>query len=235
MNFLEAKPLIRLLIFDLDGTLVDSAADLRLSVNATMHHMGRRPLDEETIYSYVGKGAPLLIRRALGEGTSDEEAARGLRFFLRYYWDHKLDNTTLYPGARKTLEWLANGAGPRRRVLGVLTNKPVLVSRDMLEDLDLMHLFRFVHGGDSFANKKPHPEGIESILADTGIPASEAMIVGDSDVDIAAGVNAGIWTCGVTYGFGDLRLKENPPDLVVHKLSELSEALQGENPSTEQK
>ncbi len=235
MNFLEAKPPIRLVIFDLDGTLVDSAADLRLSVNATLHHMGRRPLDEETIYSYVGKGAPLLIRRALGEGTSDEEAARGLRFFLRYYWDHKLDNTTLYPGARKTLEWLANGAVPRRRVLGVLTNKPANVSRDMLEDLDLMHLFRFVYGGDSFANKKPHPEGVESILADTGIPASEAIIVGDSDVDIAAGANAGIWTCGVTYGFGDLRLKGNPPDLVVHKLPELAEVLQVENPSSKER
>ena len=227
MNFHEAKPPIRLVIFDLDGTLVDSAADLVLSVNATLRHMGRSPLDKEMICSYVGKGAPLLIRRALGERTSEEEAKRGLRFFLRYYWDHKLDNTSLYPGARRTLEQLANGVGSRqRRVLGVLTNKPVIVSRDMLEDLNLMRLFRFVHGGDSFATKKPHPEGVESILADTGIPASEAMIVGDSDVDIAAGANAGIWTCGVTYGFGDLRLQENPPDLLVHKLPELAAALE---------
>jgi phosphoglycolate phosphatase len=225
MKFAEANPRIQLVIFDLDGTLIDSKLDLALSVNATLRHLGREPLDDETIFSYVGQGAPTLIRRVAGEEASESEIARGLDFFLGYYWEHKLDHTELYPGVRKTLELLADGAGPSLRVLAVLTNKPERVSRDILKGLDVIHLFRFVYGGNTFETKKPDPLGIHKLLEQTGVSPRAAMIVGDSDVDILTGANAGVWSCGVTYGFGTFELDTNPPDLLIHSLTELAAAL----------
>ena len=115
MTFAKTKPPIRLLIFDLDGTLIDSKADLAVSVNATLRHLGRPPLDDETIYSYVGQGAEALIARAVGNGVTQHEMRTGLRYFINYYWMHKLDHTTLYPGVLEGLERMANGhAGARR-------------------------------------------------------------------------------------------------------------------------
>ncbi len=216
---------VRALIFDLDGTLIDSKTDLAISVNATLGYLGRRPLQDETIYSYVGQGAPALIRRALGEGIPAPEVARGLEFFLDFYNRHKLDNTRLYPGIREALRKLADGTTPPERVLAVLTNKPVRPSRQILEGLGLLPHFRFVYGGNSFENKKPDPVGVYSILEDTRIPPSAAMMVGDSDVDIQTGLNAGVWTCGVTYGFGTLNLETNPPDLLIDSLPQLAEVL----------
>ena len=228
MKFAEAKPSIQLLVFDLDGTLIDSKLDLALSVNATLQHLGREPLDDETIFSYVGQGAPTLIRRVAGEEASEEEIARGLEFFLGYYREHKLDHTELYPGVRKTLELLADGAGPSPRVLAVLTNKPERVSREILKELGVIHLFRFVYGGNTFETKKPDPLGVHQLLGKTGVASRAAMIVGDSDVDILTGANAGVWSCGVTYGFGTLQLDRNPPDLLIHSLPELAAALLGD-------
>jgi len=97
----EPKPFsgVRVLIFDLDGTLIDSKADLALSVNATLEHMGRAPIAHDTIYSYVGNGAPLLVRRALGQGASDQEVEEGLAYFLAYYKEHMLDNTVRIPAS----------------------------------------------------------------------------------------------------------------------------------------
>src|SRR3970040_1020573 len=143
MKFAATNPQIQLLIFDLDGTLIDSKLDLALSVNATLEHLGRIPLDDETIFSYVGQGAPTLIRRVVGDDADAAEIARGLEFFLAYYREHKLDHTDLYPGTRETLERLANGrnGSPRQaprltgtgpRTLAVLTNKPERVSREIL-------------------------------------------------------------------------------------------------------
>ena len=223
MKFAQIRPRIRLLILDLDGTLIDSKTDLALSVNATLRHLGRRPLDDETIYSYVGQGAEALIARAIGDGVTMDEVSRGLYFFLDYYRRHKLDNTTLYPGVRESLARLANGA--ENRILAILTNKPVRVSREILDELDLLPLFGFVYGGNSFENKKPDPVGVHALLRETGVTPREAMIVGDSDVDIVTGTKGGIWTCGVTYGFGTLALDSNPPDLVVDSLPELADAL----------
>ena len=225
MQFAQKKPAVGLLIFDLDGTLIDSRTDLVLSVNATLEYLCRPQLHDETICSYVGEGAPTLIRRAIGAGYTEEEAARGLDFFLRYYRKHKLDNTRLYPGVPETLERLANGHGSKRRILAVLTNKPEYVSWEILEELDLNRLFRVVYGGNSFPTKKPDPLGAHRILRDTGVAAGAAMMVGDSDVDIQTGINAGTWTCGVTYGIGTLELESNPPDLLVHSLPELAAAL----------
>src|SRR3990170_8616585 len=132
MKFLKAKPSIELLIFDLDAPLIDPKADLVNSVNATLKYLGRKPLEDETIYSYVGNGAPALIAKALGPGATEREIDQGLDFFLSYYREHKLDNTTLYPGVREALPLLANGNGCDQRVLAVLTNKPVHPSRDIL-------------------------------------------------------------------------------------------------------
>ena len=206
---------VRALIFDLDGTLIDSKLDLALSVNATLAELGREPLPHEQIFSYVGQGAPALIARALGDSTSEDECRQGLEFFIRHYSAHKLDNTGLYPGVSQALDAL-NGFA-----MAVLTNKPVRVSRGILQGLGVAGYFRAVYGGNSFERKKPDPMGVESILREFGLDPAEGMIVGDSDVDVQTARNAGTWVCGVTYGFGSHRLGEYPPDLLVNSLTEL--------------
>ena len=220
---------IRLLVFDLDGTLIDSRLDLIHSVNATLLHLGRPELEGNVIASYVGDGAPALVRRALGD-TDDEALLReALEYFLGYYRIHKLDHTTVYEGIPETLAELAklngvaaNGVGRR---MAVLTNKPVRASRDIVQALGLGDFFVRVYGGNSFTTKKPDPLGVRTILEETGIAAEEALMIGDSSVDVLTGRNAGLWTCGVTYGFAPHTLEEVPPDVVVEKPRELGELL----------
>ena len=206
---------VRALIFDLDGTLIDSKLDLAHSVNAALEHMKRKPLAHETIYSYVGNGAPALVRRALGEGATDEEADAGLAHFLSYYRAHMLDNTVPYPGVREGL------AALEKYPMAVLTNKPVHFSRAVLDGLGMLRYFRFVYGGNSFEKKKPHPMGTETLLRDLKAGPREAMIVGDSDVDVRTARNAGTWVCGVSYGLGAEGMLAHPPDLMVDSIEEL--------------
>jgi phosphoglycolate phosphatase len=210
---------VRALIFDLDGTLIDSELDLALAVNATLAELGRAPLPLPQISSYVGQGAPTLIARALGEGATEEECRRGLDFFIRHYSLHKLDHTVPYPGVREALEVLSG------MPMAVLTNKPVRVSRHILEGLGLAVHFRVVYGGNSFDRKKPDPMGVETILREFGAAPSQVMIVGDSEIDVQTARNAGTWICGVTYGFGSHRLEAFPPDLVIDSLIELPQHL----------
>ncbi len=210
---------IRLLIFDLDGTLIDSKLDLANAVNAARAGAGLPPLDQETIASYVGNGAPTLMRRALGPGFDDEQVAQALEFFLTYYRAHKLDHTRFYPGVPEALEAFGD------RILAVLTNKPVRISREILEGLGAADRFRYIFGGNSFENKKPHPEGVRTILEQSGVPAAQAMIVGDSAVDVQTGRNAGIHTCGVSYGFAPHTFEHSPPDMLVQNLNELASLL----------
>jgi phosphoglycolate phosphatase len=206
---------VRALIFDLDGTLIDSKLDLALSVNATLEEMGRGPLPHERIFSFVGQGAPALIAKALGDGASEEECQRGLEFFIKYYSAHKLDNTTLYSGVREALDAL------KGMPMAVYTNKPVRVSRAIIQDLGVGEHFRMVYGGNSFERKKPDPMGVESILREFGAAPPQVMLVGDSDVDVQTARNAGTWICGVTYGFGSHHFTKYPPDLVVDNLTDL--------------
>jgi len=212
---------VRILIFDLDGTLIDSKLDLAHAVNATLEHMKREPLSHGTIYSYVGNGAPMLVRRALGESASDEEVDAGLAHFLSYYRAHMLDNTVPYPGVREGLALLEG------HPMAVLTNKPVHFSRAILDGLGLLRYFRYVYGGNSFEKKKPHPMGTETLLRELGAVPREAMIVGDSDVDVRTARNAGTWACGVSYGLGMEGMKAHPPDLMLDSLVELPEYLNG--------
>ncbi len=217
----EALKCIELLIFDLDGTLVDSKKDLALSVNAMRESMGLGPLSDDLIASYVGRGVGVLVRRALGDQAPEAEIEKGKGIFLDYYWRHMLDHTTTYPGVREALEEL------RGRKLTVLTNKPVNFSREMLRRLGLAHLFSFVYGGNSFAQKKPDPVGVRKLMSDAGVSAQQALLVGDSDTDVLTGRNAGVWTCGVTYGFAPHAFEETPPDLVLGDLRDLPLLLDG--------
>ncbi len=219
---------VKLVIFDLDGTLIDSRLDLVHSVNAALRHIGRPELPDEVIASYVGDGAPILIQRALGGEVVDEALVRkGLEFFLTYYREHKLDHTTVYAGiadALAAIQHSQNGgsqAVPRK--MAVLSNKPVNPSRAIVEALGLGPFFTHVYGGNSFTTKKPDPEGARKLLEEIGVSPEQAAIIGDSHVDIRTGRNAGLWTVGVTYGFAPHTLGECPPDVLVDSPQELTE------------
>jgi phosphoglycolate phosphatase len=218
---------IRLLVFDLDGTLIDSRLDLIHSINAMLHHIGRPELDGEIIASYVGDGAPTLVRRALDNTDDDALLRTALEYFLGYYRIHKLDHTTVYEGVPETLAALTvTGAsnGPRR-LMAILSNKPVNPSRDIVRALGLSDFFVHVYGGNSFSTKKPDPLGVQTILQETGVAACESLMIGDSSIDVLTGRNAGLFTCGVTYGFAPHTLKEVPPDVLIESPRELSELL----------
>ena len=206
---------VRCLIFDLDGTLIDSGVDLAHSVNATVQQTGRAPLTHEAIFSYIGGGARRLVELALGPGASAEECQSALEFFLAYYRQHMLDHTVPYPGV---VEGLAALEG---MPMAVLTNKPVRFSQQLLDGLGFAKYFRYVYGGNSFHTKKPDPQGLEVLLHDFGAAPRQAMLVGDSHVDVQTARNAGTWSCSVTYGLGQDLLSEYPSDLVIDSLVEL--------------
>lgn len=215
---------IRLLIFDLDGTLIDSRLDLVHSVNATLRHLKRPELPDDVIASYVGDGAPALIGRALGKEASDEKLVRsGLEYFMAYYREHKLDHTHVYEGISEALASMQNSHNGLPRRMAVLSNKPVNPSRAIVEALGLGKFFPLVYGGNSFATKKPDPEGAQTILRETGSEPQETVIVGDSGVDVLTGRNAGTWTCGVTYGFAPHTLHDAFPDVLVDQPGELAQ------------
>ena len=219
---------IKLVIFDLDGTLIDSRLDLVHSVNAALRHIGRPELPDDVIASYVGDGAPVLIQRALGGETVEESLIRkGLEFFLSYYREHKLDHTTVYAGIPQALAAIQNSAGPSsngsQRKLAVLSNKPVVPSRAIVDALGLGQFFSQIYGGNSFPTKKPDPEGARKLLEEYGVQPQHAAIVGDSHVDVDTGRNAGMVTVGVTYGFAPHTLVDDPPDVLVDHPSELAE------------
>ena len=220
----EAKK-IKLVIFDLDGTLIDSRLDLVHSVNAMLRHFKRPELPDEVIATYVGDGAPMLVRRALGDPKNEAFLKEALEYFLAYYRVHKLDHTKVYEGIRETLEALRAPQNGLRRKLAVLSNKPVNPSRAITEALGLGGFFLAVYGGNSFATKKPDPLGAKTILKQTGARPEETLMVGDSSNDVLTGRNAGLWTCGVTYGFAPHTLCEAPPDVVVDSPRELVEML----------
>lgn len=222
---------IQLVIFDLDGTLIDSRLDLVHSVNAALRHIERPELPDHVIASYVGDGAPILIQRALGAEAADDALVRkGLEFFLSYYREHKLDHTTVYPGIPQALATVRSSGNGVRRTLAVLTNKPVIPSRAIVDALDLGQFFSQVYGGNSFRTKKPDPEGARQLLQDYGAKPEEAAIVGDSHVDVQTGRNAGLWTIGVTYGFAPQTLEAEDPDVLVDSAEEMGAALSGRTP-----
>jgi phosphoglycolate phosphatase len=213
---------IKLLIFDLDGTLIDSRLDLVHSVNAMLRQFHRPELPDNVIASYVGDGAPLLVRRAMGDPEDEALVKEALAYFLAYYRVHKLDHTHLYPGVSEMLNAVRHGNGVRRQ-MAVLSNKPVVPCRAIVEALGLGEFFIHVYGGNSFSAKKPDPQAVHSILRDVNAGPQEGVMIGDSSVDVITGRNAGLWTCGVSYGFAPHTFGEAPPDVTVDTPQELAE------------
>lgn len=211
-----------LVIFDLDGTLVDSKQDLCNSVNATRSYMGMEPLPDDVVASYVGNGAPVLIKRAMGEGATEAQLEAALAYFLSYYREHMLDYTRDYPGVRECLTELRG----RRVKMAVLTNKPVRFSKEILVGLKLGDYFFQVYGGNSFVEKKPHPVGIETLIEEAGTSRDRTWMVGDSSVDVLTARNAGVRSVGVTYGLKPYTLDEAPPDLMLDTLADLPSYIQ---------
>jgi phosphoglycolate phosphatase len=203
------------LIFDLDGTLVDSKKDLTASVNHIRNRFDLPVLTEEEIARFIGNGAAMLIRRALGPKASEPNVQEGLQLFLSYYRAHMLDSTVLYPGVFETLERLTDCK------LAVLTNKPVHFSCAMLDGLGIYKRFAAVYGGNSFDHKKPDPVGVYQILSDTKGQRERTWMIGDSAVDVLTGRNAGVQTCGVTYGYATQTFKDAPPDFMIDNFSDL--------------
>jgi len=210
---------VRALIFDLDGTLVDSGQDLVQAANAARAHLGLPPLDDHTVLSYVGRGGRELMRRALGGRPSDAEVDEALECFREFYAAHLLDHTRPYPGVEEALARLEG------RRLAVLTNKSLRFTRPILEGLGLARWFARICGEDSFPRKKPDPMGLESLLDEFEVSPREAMMVGDSAIDIETARNADTWACGVTYGLASRELETCAPDLMISNLPELAEAL----------
>jgi len=225
----------RFLVFDLDGTLIDSSLDLCNSVNAMLVHMGKSVLPNRVIASYIGDGAAMLVRRALGDpgdldsGDQDESVLReAMEYFIAWYKVHKLDNTTTYPGVMEALDAikLANPGV----LMAVLTNKPVGPSREICRLLGLNRFFFQNYGGDSFATKKPDPLGFQALVAEANailagrgegeLEAREVVMIGDSDVDVITGKRCGARTVGCTFGIGFHALTAAEPDVLVHEAAE---------------
>ena len=215
---------IKLLLFDLDGTLIDSEKDLAASVNAMLRHFGRKELPLEVIDTYIGDGAPMLIRRALGDPAHAATVQEALNYFLLHYREHKLDTTLPYNGILEALHQaeIFNG---RARKMAVLTNKPVRASRDIVAGLGLSRFFFQTYGGNSFETKKPDPLGAQTLMNEAGSQPDETIMVGDSEVDVLTARNAGLWSVGVTYGFAPQSLERTHPDILVDTPQELAHAL----------
>ena len=215
---------LRLLVFDLDGTLIDSGADLCASVNAMLRHFGRPELPQAVISTYIGDGAARLVSRSLGEPEDCDYLDSAVAYFLDYYREHKLDQTYVYPGVLPALDSLRGAA----RSMAVLTNKPIGPSQAICDALGLSPYFFRIYGANSFATKKPNPEGLLALVREAGVTVEETLMIGDSDVDVMTARNAGVWSMGCSYGLSPHTLAIVPPDCLVDTPTDWPLALAGE-------
>ena len=211
------KTPVDLIMFDLDGTLADTGRDLAASVNFTRRHFDLAPLPPASIFGHVGRGVEYLLRHALPE-ADEREFDKIMNVFIGHYERHLLDTTVLYPGVREILDYFA----AKRRV--VVSNKIQRLAAAIVRGLGVGDCFDAVFGGNSAAEKKPHPALLHLALEQFRVAPAAALIVGDGDTDVEAGKRAGVMTCGVTYGLGrkdDLIAAH--PDVMIDHPAELAE------------
>jgi phosphoglycolate phosphatase len=188
---------LTLIVFDLDGTLVNSRRDLADATNELIVDLGGTPLAEEAIGGLVGDGAGVLVRRALGAAGLNAETPGALERFLKHYDARLLATTRPYPGMVDALETIG---GSRR--LAVLTNKPASATARVLDGLDLARHFTDVVAGDSPLGRKPKPAGLQELMTRAGARPDATLMVGDSSMDLLTARNAGTRVCLARYGFG---------------------------------
>ena len=211
----------RLVVFDLDGTLIDSSRDLAAAVNRALRRAapGAPALPEDVVRTFIGSGARVLITRSVAEAGLAQSVDEVLALFLEEYRRGLLDATRLYPGTEDALSRL------RDRRLAVLTNKPGDMSRVILEGLGVKGRFFRIYGAGDVEARKPDPAGLRRIAEEAGVDVEEAVMVGDSGIDVRTGRAAGALTAGVTYGFDADSFRDDPPDILVRSLTELADRL----------
>jgi phosphoglycolate phosphatase len=213
-----------LVVFDLDGTLVDSLADLTSAANALVEDLGGRPLDAREVSHMVGEGARVLVERVLRAAGLDAPTSEALPRFLARYDERLLDRTRPYPGIPTLLDALAPAVS-----MSVLTNKPGAATARILEGLGLARYFRCVVSGDGPYPRKPAPDGLLALASDAACAPGEALLVGDSPVDVRTARAAGTGLCLARYGFGfrDVRAADiDGTEWIVDAPGEIAERLQ---------
>ena len=207
----------QLLVFDFDGTLVDTRKDIADSVNLVLEELDLRTLPCETLFTFIGRGVQHLMSRSL-ENTGFDDLPRAIDAFMRHYEAHLMDQTTLFPNCREALDHFSG----RRRT--ILSNKPTRFITQILDALDCRAPFDTIVGGDLMGSKKPDPAGLHHIMQQHSVSPEETLMVGDSLVDIETGQRAGVKTCGVTYGHaGRESLETAQPDWIIDDLAELKQ------------
>ena len=208
------------LIFDLDGTLIDSAPDLRSATNKLLAKYDRRPITMEEVKKFVGNGAAKLIERAFratGKEAKEQDIDGLTDEFLSFYDGHEADDTMPYEGVIETLTLLQN-KGYR---MAVCTNKPQLPTENLLRDLNMADFFEVVIGGDVLERKKPDPQMIHWVLDKMALDVSEAIMVGDSPNDIDAAKKASMRNVAVSYGYRKVAVEELRADTVIDRFEQL--------------
>lgn len=204
------------LIFDLDGTLVDTKADLAAATNFMLATLELPTLTIAQAEQFIGEGARVLVERALGLQRADL-VPHGFGLFMEYYTAHLLDKTQPYAGIPELLA----AAHAQGSVLSVLTNKPEAPGRAILGGLGLADFFEALVGGDTLPTRKPDPQGVHYLRQLTGIDLVATLLIGDSRIDVETGRAAGVTTCGVTWGFGAEGMRAGAPQFVVDTPAQL--------------
>ena len=206
---------ISIFVYDFDGTLADTFEDIAHSVNLTLTEMNLQSLDRGIIRKNIGSGLVNLMTRSLScLGCNDVETAVSL--FQKHYGIHLLDQTKLYPNVRETVDYFSNKKN------AILSNKPVSYIKKILDSLNFQNSFDLTLGGNSLDSRKPDPKGLQTIIKKLNCLAENVLMIGDSAVDVETGRNAGVLTCGVTYGLGDQSsLHDSKPDYLIDDLSKL--------------
>ena len=212
----------KLVMFDLDGTLIDSGPDLAAAVDTMLLKLGRPPAGIENVKMWIGNGAPMLVRRALAgnmqaSGVDDAEAEEALAIFMEAY-EGSHEHTTIYPGVRESLKWLQKQGVE----MALITNKPERFVAPLLDELKMGRFFRWIVGGDTMAQKKPDPAALFFVMKMAGVTPEQALFVGDSRNDVLAAKAAGVRCVAMSYGYNHGRpIAEEAPDVVIDNLHEL--------------